>query len=294
MRRAGAYKPGGGQDGEAKLSLEGPSFPSDGRLFRAVVSPRLVPGVSQSFDLGVHYFLRHEYSDAARSFRNVVREEPTHAAAWAYYGIALAHLGLAAEAEAALSRAVALAPQNPDAWFHLGVARSLREEWGSAANAYRHAVALTPGDMVAWHRLGVALAESGDETAASAAFERALVLSRELPSGEVLDETPAPGRRADDHLAEAGEREGSREAKSWIDLALSLLSLGDMEEAVAAYERAYTLDPERSQRSLFRPMLHLVTAVEGGPVDDEEPPPPAGSDSGIHVPRRTEPRREVG
>jgi tetratricopeptide (TPR) repeat protein len=254
--------------------------------------------VSQSFDIGVHYFLRHEYSDAARAFREVVREEPNHAAAWAYYGISLAHLGLAPEAEAALSRAVALAPQNPDAWFHLGVARSLREEWAPAATAYRHAVALTPNDMVAWHRLGVALAESGEEIAASAAFERALVLSRELAGSETLEPPFGPSDpEEDDHLDETGEREGAREAKSWLDLALSLLSLGDIEEAVAAYERAYTLDPDRAHQSLFRPMLRLVTAVEGGPdaSDDDTSAPPVRSR--VPPPARRlpdEPRREVG
>jgi tetratricopeptide (TPR) repeat protein len=228
--------------------------------------------VSQNFDLGVHYFLRQKYSEAAQRLRDEVREDPENGAAWAYYGISLAHLGLAADAERALSHAVELSPQNPDAWFHLGVARSLREEWGLAATAYRHAVALTPDDMVAWHRLGVALAESGEEIAASVAFERALVLSREIPGADPL---PPPLNRdaeeaagPDDHVGETGEREGAREAKSWLDLALSLLSLGDMEEAVAAYERAYTLDSERAQRSLFHPMLRLLTAVEGEPSSD--------------------------
>ncbi len=247
--------------------------------------------MTQRFDIGVHYFLRREYESAARAFRDVVREEPTQAAAWSYYGIALAHLGRASEAEAALSRAIALAPRNGEAWFHLGVARSLREEWGEAVGAYRHAVALSPDDMVAWHRLGVALAESGDETAAAAAFERALVLSQEVPSGE-SDRAPLSAHRLDDHMEEAGEREGAREAKSWLDLALSLLSLGDEEEAVAAYERAYTLDPDRARRSLFRPMLRLVNAAAGGPEPSEllpgSPPRPDGM-----RPRPPEPRPDV-
>ncbi len=255
--------------------------------------------MGESFDLGVQFFLRHEYGEAVRSFRTAIREDPEHAAAWAYYGISLAHVGLAVEAEEALSRAVALSPQNPEAWFHLGIARSLREEWGLAASAYRHAVALTPDDMVAWHRLGVALAESGEEVAASAAFERALVLSRELTGGPApppAPELPPP----DDRVEENGEREGGRESKSWLDLALSLLSLGDMEEAVAAFERAYTLDPVRAERSLFRPMLRLLTAVEGGPVDDE---PEASGAPRPDLERREpepedrrppEPRREVG
>jgi tetratricopeptide (TPR) repeat protein len=224
--------------------------------------------VNQRADLGVHYLLRGEYDRAVRSFLDVIRDEPNDASAWSYYGISLAHTGRAAEAEAALARAIQLSPANGEAWFHLGVARSLREEWQDAASAYRRAVALVPGDMVAWHRLGVALAESGEETGASAAFERALVLSRSIPSDE--DDLRTARAPFDDHVEEVGAREGSREAKSWLDLALSLLSLGDEDAAVAAYERAYTLDPNRAQGSLFRPMLRLVTAVEGGPDPGEE------------------------
>jgi cytochrome c-type biogenesis protein CcmH/NrfG len=184
------------------------------------------------------------------------------------------------EAEGALSRAVSLAPHNSEAWFHLGVARSLREEWGGAALAYRRTVALTPDDLVAWHRLGVALAESGDETGASTAFERALVLSRDMPNSDGSFSVTARAN-GDDHVDETGEREGTREAKSWLELALSLLTLGEEEEAIAAYDRAYTLDPDRASRSLFRPMLKLLTAVEGaaGP----EPPAPA-----VELPGRPE------
>jgi Flp pilus assembly protein TadD len=249
--------------------------------------------VTPNFDLGVHYFLRQDYANAVRAFRDAVRETPGHAAAWSYYGVCLAHLGLGSMAEAALAKAVALSPQSSDSWFHLGVARALREEWSEAASAYRRAVALAPDDLVAWHRLGVALAESGDEEGASVAFERALVLSRELPTESSAAGTSAPLR--DDHVDEAGEREGAREAKSWLDLALSLLSLGEEEEAVAAYERAYTLDPERAQHSLFRPMLRLVTAVQGGPesVEPELPAPLPGGPEDARPPPR--PRRpEVG
>lgn len=260
--------------------------------------------MTQRFDIAVHYFLRREYESAVTAFREIVAERPADAAAWAYYGISLAHLGRASEAEGALSRAIALAPENPEAWFHLGVARSLRDEWASAAQAYQRTVALTPGDMVAWHRLGVALAESGDEPSASAAFERALVLSRDVSPSAETPEAPEPASPApavprsrgstDDHLEESGEREGAREAKSWLDLALSLLSLGDEEEAVAAYERAYTLDPDRARRSLFRPMLRLVTAVQDGSSEaDPATALPNEPRRPVEGPRRYPPRPEV-
>ncbi|HEV2449252.1 MAG TPA: tetratricopeptide repeat protein [Thermoplasmata archaeon] len=232
--------------------------------------------MTQQFDIGVHHYLRQEWRMAATAFREVLREAPQDARGWSYLGACLSHLGEGGEAEFALSRAVALAPQDGEAWFHLGVARSLREEWESAASAYRHAVALLPQDLTAWHRLGVALAESGEREGAETAFERALVLSRE--TGEAMPETPViPAETGDVHLAEAAEREDSREGDSWLTLALSLLSLGDEEEAMAAYERAYTIDPERAERSLFRPMLQLLNAAGGRPIDEEpeaEPEPP--------------------
>lgn len=234
------------------------------------------PRVSQQFDLGMYHFLREEWRAAARAFQELLREEPHSARAWSLLGMSLAHLGQGAEAEAALSRALALQPQDGEAWFHLGVARSLRQEWSSAVTAYRRAVALAPADMIAWHRLGVALAESGEQDAATAAFERALVLSRE--SGAPVPEVPVTGRTGhetiDAHLAESAAREDSREVESWLSLSLSLLSLGEEEEAVAAYERAYTIDPDRARRSLFRPMLRLLTAAAGAPVEDESGPEP--------------------
>jgi tetratricopeptide (TPR) repeat protein len=256
--------------------------------------------VSQRFDLGVHYLLQKEHDRAVRAFQEVLREEPLNARAWSYLGMSQAHLGKGAEAESSLSRAIALAPQNAEAWFHLGVARSLRSEWPEAASAYRHAVALVPDDLVAWHRLGVALAENGEEEAASAAFERALVLSRE--TGErPLEEPVHEPESGDIHLAEAGEKETLREAKSWIDLALSLLSLGEEEEAVAAYERAYTLDAERAAKSLFRPMLQLVTAASESATDESVDFPGAAVAGPVlpPTPRRPEPpkpenRPEVG
>ncbi|HYA11328.1 MAG TPA: tetratricopeptide repeat protein [Thermoplasmata archaeon] len=247
--------------------------------------------MSQQYRLGVQHLLHKEYDRAASAFGNVVRENPTDAQAWSSYGVALTHLGQAAQAELALSKAVALSPRNGEAWFHLGVVRALRDEWSDAASAYRKAVALEPNDLIAWHRLGVALAEAGEEAAASTAFERALVLSREVPSAGAT--APHADLRADDHSQEGGEREGSREAKSWLDLALSLLALGDQDEAVAAYERAFTLDPERAGRSLFRPMLRLLTAVgeEGsGVTADTVPPPPVGPSrpEAVRPPRRPE------
>lgn len=219
--------------------------------------------MTREFDVGLELFSRKEYVRAAKTFEEVLLGDPHHARAWSYLGISLAHAGRAQEAEEALRRAIELAPANGECWFHLGVAQTLEADWPHAAETFRHAAALMPSDLAAWHRLGVALAESGDTEGSAAAFERALILSRE---------TDAPGRTvrpmrgpSDDHLSEPGEREGPKEAESWISLALSLLTLGDVEEAVAAYERGYSVDPNRARHSMFRPMLKLLSATSDGP-----------------------------
>ena len=222
--------------------------------------------MTQQFDLGVHYFVRGDFRRALHLFREVIESDPQNPKAQTYLGMCHAHLGEAAEAEAALTRALHSSPSNGEAWFHLGVARSLRSEWPEAAEAYRHAVAFLPSDLVAWHRLGVALAESGDRAAATAAFERALVLSRE--TGQPVPASMRASGTDDAHVRETPESEGPREVDSWLDLALSLLSLGEEEEAMTAYERAYTLNPERARRSLFRPMLELLLASNSYAIDE--------------------------
>jgi tetratricopeptide (TPR) repeat protein len=237
--------------------------------------------VTQTFDRGVNLARSGAYRDAAKAFQEALRENPENVRAWSHLGLSLAHLGDAALAEGALARALELEPADGEAWFHLGVARGLRREWAEAASAYRRASGIMPDDLVVWHRLGVALSESGDPDGAAVAFERALVLSRD--TGEPAAARAAAGApepdddEGDAHVAEAGAVEDSREADSWLRLALSLLSLGDEEEAIAAYERAYTIDAERASRSLFRPMLRLMVAAEGRPADElEARSPPIG------------------
>jgi Flp pilus assembly protein TadD len=239
------------------------------------------------FAIGLAEFRAGRYAQSARHFREALEEDPDDPRRWSFYGMALAHMGQGPEAEAALSRAVTIGPNDGEAWFHLGVARSLRSEWPEAVSAFRRAVGIIPKDMVAWHRLGVSLSEAGDREAASLAFERALVLSKE--DGQTPPPTPGG---IDNHLEETGTRADRPEAETWLSLALSLLRLGDSEGAVAAYERAYTIDPERARRSMFRPMMELLAATEGisrspdGPEGpDEEDEDDEGEGGGRMPPR---------
>jgi Flp pilus assembly protein TadD len=244
--------------------------------------------LTREFNTGLELFAQKEYSRASKAFEETLLTDPHHVRAWSYLGISLAHLGRAPEAEKALERAIELAPANGESWFHLGIAKCLEADWSGAAETLRHAAALLPGDMAVWHRLGVALAEAGDAEGSSTAFERALILSRETGLAERLGR--APRRPTDDHLSEPGQREGPKEADSWLALALSLLTLGDVEEAVAAYERGYSVDPNRARHSMFRPMLKLLSATSDSP--DEGAPGARDFDEGPASPIRP-PQRPV-
>lgn len=222
--------------------------------------------MTREFDVGLELFARKEYSRASKAFEEVLLGDPHHARAWSYLGIALAHMGRALDAEQALQRAIQLAPTNGEGWFHMGVAQTLEADWARAAETFRHAAALMPHDMAVWHRLGVSLAESGDTEGSIVAFERALILSRE--TGGIDRPIRHPHGTGDDHLSEPGEREGPKEAESWLSLALSLLTLGEVEEAVAAYERGFSVDPDRARHSMFRPMLKLLSATAGGSPEE--------------------------
>jgi tetratricopeptide (TPR) repeat protein len=232
--------------------------------------------VTREFSVGVHLFAQKEYRRAIKAFQEALVSDPRNPRVWSYLGISLAHSGRPIEAEQALGRAVAIGPENGECWFHLGVARSLEGKWLEASHAYRRATALIPNDLTAWHRLGVALAEIGDKEGSSAAFERALILSRD-PDGPGWK--PRPVRPPiDDHLTEPAEREGPKQAESWLSLALSLLTLGEVEEAIAAYERGYELDPNRARTSMFRPMLSLLTSAQGAPTNGAAPGDEEGPD----------------
>ena len=249
--------------------------------------------MTRKFDLAIRLTVEGLDENAVSMFRAVVEDEPQNSSAWSYLGMCLAHLGRGDLAEEALSRAIALRPQNPVLVPSGRCAGAPPRMAPGRVGLIERAVALQPNDMVAWHRLGVALAESGDETGAVTAFERALVLSRE--TGQDPRDRPPHRAVPDRHDEEVSEQEGFAETKTWLDLALSLLSLGEEEAAVAAYDRAYTLDPDRARQSLFRPMLELVTAASGPPTDDSAPPAPRPATPHPNAPRPAEPPRpEVG
>jgi len=98
------------------------------------------------------------------------------AAALLKLGQALVEQGRAAEAEALLSRALALAPDDPDAAAALGWAMSRMGRHAEAEAPYRQALGLAPDRAALWTNLGATLAELNREREAEACYRQALTL----------------------------------------------------------------------------------------------------------------------
>ena len=196
--------------------------------------------VTREFDVGLELFARKEYARAAKAFEEVLFGDPHHARAWSYLGISLAHMGRAGDAEQALQRAIRIAPSNGECWFHLGVAQGLEADWARAAERF----GTRPRSCRRTWPPGSAGGGVGGSWRHRRQRRRVRTCVDPLPRHGAVERSIHHLRgSSDDHLLQPGRRERPEEAESWISLALSLLTLGDVEEAVAAYERGYSVDP---------------------------------------------------
>ncbi|MCX7688983.1 MAG: tetratricopeptide repeat protein [Fimbriimonadales bacterium] len=95
---------------------------------------------------------------------------------WLEQGQGLIDAGRYADAEAALRRAVALAPENADVQLALGVALARQERWEEAIAALEQATRLNPNSVAAWRNLGYCYYRMRYLEAAIPYFQRSLAL----------------------------------------------------------------------------------------------------------------------
>lgn len=107
---------------------------------------------------------QQRYAEAAEDFAVTLRMRPGFKYAWVGYGYALFYTGRAAEAEAALQKALALDPSYAEPYFHLGVLAEQRQAFDLARRNFQEALRRNP-----WHapaqrhlaRLGGAAPDAG-------------------------------------------------------------------------------------------------------------------------------------
>lgn len=203
--------------------------------------------------------LNATFTHAARRWRMTIRAQ---ASADPYQaGLRLAAAGRHADAIARFEAALAIKPDDTRALFALGnTARALGMPDGAFA-FFRRVLALEPERLEALVNLANLLRETGQAEAAIALIEPALARAPEAPE---LWLALGSAHRSLDRRAEA-ERH-FREAlarhpdypQALGNLADVLADRGEVDEALALYDRALKRDGANSQARLNRAVLHFL------------------------------------
>jgi tetratricopeptide (TPR) repeat protein len=149
---------------------------------------------------------------AARSYEEAWRADPTNGVVALALGALLAQLGRLDAALELLGRAAQLLPENADAWLALGNVLVRKNAMADAALAFGKAAELRPDSAAAQNNLGNALRRLNRLEDAVASFRRAIALE--------------PGS-----------------AQARYNLGKALDEAGELERAASAYEDALDVEP---------------------------------------------------
>jgi tetratricopeptide (TPR) repeat protein len=164
---------------------------------------------------------RGDLETALERLRKVVDRNPDYAEAHLNLGSLLASMKKHDEAIQHLSKAVNLNPKMEAAYLNLAAAYVETGQWDKAEVHYRRVQLLNPRMSFAHFGLGTLQARREQHADAVVSFRKAIAL-------------------------------GATDARTYTELGLSLLALGENQAAADALERALELDPqsERAKRAL--------------------------------------------
>lgn len=138
--------------------------------------------------LGVFYFHRGDYSDAAKEFQQVIALAPRMANAYTNLGASLEKLGRAAEAEKALRSSLAIR-ETPRALNNMGSLLLSEKRFGEAIPYLQQAAALTPDNDVVLLNLADCQRHLGRSREAKSNYKKGM----ELAMAE-LNQNPGGGQ----------------------------------------------------------------------------------------------------
>ncbi len=199
--------------------------------------------------LGAIAWAAADLEGAAARYRAAVAAAPTDAAVHFNLGICLVRLGQQDEAIAALMAATRRDANLAAAFAQLGPLLLARGRFAEALPVYARLTALQPTDADACCALGFVHSRLGQIEAAIAAYRRTLSLNARHTDAHFNLSSLA---FACGQFAEAAEH--TRAAlnikpewlDAWIRLGASLLRLSDFKGALAAFEKACALAPDRA------------------------------------------------
>jgi len=221
-----------------------------------------------------------QWDVAERKLRSVVAAEPRNAEAHLQLGMLLGHCDKLDEARLHLTVAIAENPRSPDAHNALGNIHLLKGELDSAERCYAAALKLNPGSAPTYLNLGLLAQSRFDHAAALAHFEKARQLAPAMPGllkivivekvelgqaagaeallrnldvqdgrgaeyqyclGYVLLHLQQP-HAAVDYL-ERAKTAAPRDPEVLLQLGIALRETGEVDQAIAYFDRALAEDP---------------------------------------------------
>jgi len=202
--------------------------------------------IQQTYDLALQHHRAGRLQDAEQLYRQILTEQPEHAAATHNLAVIARQIGRSDVAVNMLRRAIALKPNFAEAHTNLGNALMDTGQFGEAIAAYRQAIALNPNLPEGHNNLGNALRQTGQLEEAIAAFRRAIALNVNyadahnnlgiaLNDAGKWNEAVISCRRA---IAIKPDY-----AEAWSNLGNALKDGGKLDEAIAAYRQAILLNP---------------------------------------------------
>jgi tetratricopeptide (TPR) repeat protein len=205
--------------------------------------------------IGVLFAEQERWADAERPFAEAAGLDPENVAIWRNLGIARTRQQRSIAAAEAFRRALQIEPDNGELTRYLAQAIGESGDLAGAAEVLAAGIARTPGDPGLWLELGLVQRRSSAPDQAIRSLEQAIILDPQNRQGVAARAAPhlalalyqlAEHERAIQVARQSIEwRPG--EAGDWNTLGLAQRGLERNQEAVASFQQAAEIDPERAQ-----------------------------------------------
>lgn len=210
-------------------------------------------------------------ADAEQGYRQILEVQPDHPEALYGLGVLMKQKGEYQTAEHLIKRLLAIQPDSGKVWFSLGNLYQVQGYLPQAIAAYRQSIALQPNSSAVYNNLGYTLQQQEEWEEAIACYRKALELQPDCIESEVnwANALHAQGSLSPDkqnHYAALNNELGSKcrqvgdlntatvyyrqsismhpeLAEAHYNLAVVLQEQGELEAAIACYQKALELNP---------------------------------------------------
>jgi predicted O-linked N-acetylglucosamine transferase (SPINDLY family) len=200
--------------------------------------------------LGVIYCQQQRWQEAEPLLREALRRDPNSSAFQNSWGRFQLLTGNQEEALKALRRALELSPQNPEAHYNLAEAELAAKNFDAAVQRYEQTLMIRPVYPEARFGLAQAIRQRDGWAAAIPHYQLAVA---QAPDSPVTHRFLAMALQLSNHLSEALDvylqitKRWPQEVDAWIGQAAIHFVHGRLPAAIAAYEKALELAPDKTE-----------------------------------------------